>query len=98
MANVNGNDARTSEIVFDFLEPGKTYIATIYADHKNAHYRQNPQAYTITQVSLTHRSKLKQLSAPGGGYAIHIKEASKDDIKGPEEIVSFQNGQSASTQ
>lgn len=86
VGNVNGNASRISEIAFDFLEPGKTYVATIYADHQDAHYKNNPQAYTIKKVAVTHKSKLRQLSAPGGGYAISIREASKEDVRGLKKL------------
>lgn len=72
IGNVNGDNARTSNIAFDFLEKGKKYTATIYADAKDAHYKTNPQAYTIRKITVTNKSKLTQLSAPGGGYAISI--------------------------
>lgn len=74
VGNVNGNDARTSNIKLDFLEKGKKYEATIYADAKSAHYKTNPQAYTIKTKKVTSKSKLSQFSVPGGGYAISIKE------------------------
>tara|TARA_R110000868_G_scaffold53163_3_gene167175 strand:- start:11187 stop:13301 length:2115 start_codon:yes stop_codon:yes gene_type:complete len=74
VGNVNGETPRTSNIKFDFLEKGKKYTATIYADAKDAHYKTNPQAYTIRKMTVTSKSKLAQLSAPGGGYAISIIE------------------------
>lgn len=74
VGNVNGETARTSNIDFSFLEKGKKYTATIYADAKDAHYKTNPQAYTIRKIAVTNKSKLSQLSAPGGGYAISIIE------------------------
>lgn len=74
IGNVNGNNSRTSNIKLNFLEKGKTYMATIYADAKDAHYKTNPQAYTIKIKKVTSKSKLSQLSVPGGGYAISIKE------------------------
>ncbi|MFV5687454.1 glycoside hydrolase family 97 protein [Flavobacterium sp. ZT3R25] len=77
IGNVNGDTSRTSRIKFDFLEKGKTYVATIYADAKDAHYKTNPQAYTIRKMTVTNKSKLAQLSAPGGGYAISIVETKK---------------------
>ncbi|SEF56292.1 glycoside hydrolase family 97 protein [Flavobacterium urumqiense] len=77
IGNVNGETPRTSAIKFDFLEKGKTYVATIYADAKDAHYKTNPQAYTIRKMNVTNKSKLEQLSAPGGGYAISIVETKK---------------------
>jgi len=74
VGNVNGDNSRTSNIDFSFLEKGKKYTATIYADAKDAHYKTNPQAYTIKKIAVTNKSKLSQLSAPGGGYAISIIE------------------------
>ena len=82
IGNVNGEIVRTSDISFNFLDPGKLYIATIYADAKDAHYKTNPQAYTIRKVLVTSKSKLAQASAPGGGYAISIVEADKVSTKG----------------
>ena len=64
----------TSRISFDFLDRGKSYVATIYADAKDAHYKNNPQAYKIRKVIVNSKSKLKQLCAPGGGYAISVIE------------------------
>lgn len=77
IGNVNGDTSRNSTIKFDFLEKGKKYEATIYADAKDAHYKTNPQAYTIRKMTITNKSKLSQLSAPGGGYAISIVEIKK---------------------
>jgi hypothetical protein len=74
LGNVNGETPRTSKIDFSFLEKGKKYTATIYADAKEAHYKTNPQAYTIRKIVVTNKSKLAQLSASGGGYAISIIE------------------------
>jgi len=74
VGNVNGNNARTSNINFDFLEKNKKYIATVYADAKDADYKTNPQAYTIKKVKVTNKSKLAQVSVPAGGYAISIME------------------------
>ena len=69
-----GYNGHKSELVLDFLTPGKKYEATIYADAKDAHWETNPQAYTITHKKVTNKSKLKLTAAVGGGYAISIKE------------------------
>lgn len=74
VGSVCGADGFESKIAFDFLEPGKKYEATIYADAKDAHYKTNPQAYTITKKDITNKSKLTQKLAPAGGYAISIIE------------------------
>lgn len=84
--SVNGETPRHSMIQFDFLEPGKIYIATIYADAPDAHYKTNPQAYTIRKVAVTNKSKLSQFCAPGGGYAISFVEADKTQVKGMEKL------------
>jgi hypothetical protein len=74
VGNVNGLNARTSTISLDFLEKGKKYEATIYADAADAHYKTNPQAYKITKQKVTYKSKLQLTTAPGGGYGISIVE------------------------
>jgi hypothetical protein len=74
VGNVNGLKARTSTISLDFLEKGKKYEATIYADASDAHYKTNPQAYKITKQKVTYKSKLQLTTAPGGGYGISIVE------------------------
>lgn len=86
IGSVCDEKGRTSTITFDYLDPAKTYIATIYSDAKDAHYKTNPQAYTIRKVVISNKSKLSQFCAPAGGYAISIVEAGKDDIKGLKKL------------
>nr|WP_211220647.1 glycoside hydrolase family 97 protein [Christiangramia portivictoriae] len=81
VGNVNGEKTRTSNITFDFLDKDRTYIATIYADAADAHYKTNPQAYEIKKFRVNNKSKLSQQSAPGGGFAISIMEAEKSEVK-----------------
>ena len=76
----------TSTVKLNFLDPGKKYIATIYADAKDAHYKTNPQAYVIKRGVVTAKSVLKLTAAAGGGYAISIVEATKDDLKGVKKM------------
>ena len=61
-----------STIRLDFLDKGRKYDCTIYADAKDAHYDTNPQAYTITKKEVTAKTVLKLTEAPGGGFAISI--------------------------
>ena len=64
----------TSTINLDFLTPGKTYTATIYADAKGTTWDHNPEGYVITTQKVTSKSVLKKLvAASGGGFAISIK-------------------------
>lgn len=72
-----------SKINFNFLDKGKTYVATIYGDGKDAHYKDNPQSYEIRKVIVNSKSKLTQICAPGGGYAISVIEVTdKSQTKG----------------
>ena len=72
VGGTNGAEPRTSTLDLSFLPAGKKYTATIYADAKNAHYKTNPQAYTITTKTVTSKTKLKLFEAAGGGYAVKI--------------------------
>ena len=64
----------TSELLLNFLDKGKKYEATIYTDAKDANWKTNPKAYTITKQKVNAKTKLKLTAAQGGGYAISIKE------------------------
>ena len=61
-----------SVIKLDFLEKGRKYDCTIYADAKGAHYDTNPQAYTITKRVVKNGDVLKVKEAPGGGFAVSL--------------------------
>ncbi|WP_426792362.1 glycoside hydrolase family 97 protein [Sphingobacterium sp. WOUb80] len=74
VGNVSGENGHESIVDFGFLAAGKKYEATIYADAPDAHYKTNPQAYVIKKLKINNKSKLKQKSAPGGGFAIRIVE------------------------
>ena len=74
MGGVNDENARTLSVPLSFLENGKTYEATIYADASDAHYRNNPQAYTITGKTVTSSDSLELFMAPGGGFAVSFAE------------------------
>ena len=74
VGNSNGYNARTSTITLDFLEKGKKYEATIYADASDANYKTNPQAYKISKQKVSYKTKLNLKTAAGGGYAISIVE------------------------
>ena len=79
MGSVAGYDARTSKVVLDFLEPNQGYVAKIYADAQDAHYKTNPQAYSIREVRCTSKSTLVQHVAAGGGYAVSFRKATPAD-------------------
>lgn len=77
----SGEEGHASTLSLDFLDTGKKYIATVYADGSDAHYKTNPQAYTIRKGWVTGKTVLQLKAAPGGGYAVSIRE-----VKEPAEL------------
>ena len=72
VGNVTGARDFDSVLKLNFLDQGRKYEATIYADAKDAHYEMNPKAYTITKKTVKAGQTLKLQQAPGGGFAISI--------------------------
>ena len=71
---VTDDNKRTLEVPMNFLDAGKTYEATIYADAENADYKAAPQAYKIWKQDVTASDVLSMTMAPGGGFAISFEE------------------------
>lgn len=83
----SNEDGHISALKLDFLDKDKKYIATVYEDSKDAHYRTNPQTYTIWKGIVSAKSVLKMKAAPGGGYAISIMEVTdKAAMKGVKNL------------
>ena len=78
VGNVTGRQPHTSVFRFDFLEPGKVYEATVYADAANAHYKTNPQAYRISRFRCTSKTVFTQKAVEAGGFAISFAEVDID--------------------
>jgi hypothetical protein len=72
VGRTNDEEPRTSAIKLDFLPAGAKYLATVYHDQKDAHYKNNPKAYRIDKYVVTNKSKFELFCAPGGGYAISL--------------------------
>lgn len=74
---ITDDKARTAIIDMSFLPKGEKFEATIYEDARDAHWKDNPQAYKIRKISVDSKTKLKQYIAPGGGTAIRIAKKQK---------------------
>lgn len=61
-----------SVITLDFLDKGRKYLCTIYADAKDASYDKNPKAYTITKKTVKRGDVLRLTEAKGGGFAVSL--------------------------
>ena len=77
-ADENGH---TSKLTFDFLEPGKQYVATLYADGKDADFEKNPTSYQIKKGLVTNKNKMSVKLARSGGFAVSLIEATPADLK-----------------
>jgi hypothetical protein len=82
IGSITDENARTTTASLSFLEKGKRYVATIYRDADNAHWQQNPQAYTIEQFLVESKTILSLKLAPGGGAAVSIMPADNNNAKG----------------
>ena len=71
---VTDDHERTLEVPLQFLDPAKTYEASIYRDADDAHYKNNPQAYVVEKKDVTSNDSLQIKMAPGGGFAISFEE------------------------
>ena len=65
-------DGHKSTVKLDFLDKGRKYECTIYADAKDASFDKNPKAYVITKRTVKRGDVLHLTEAPGGGFAISI--------------------------
>ncbi len=79
VGGVSDDNARTMPLSFDFLDADKEYVATVYADAKDADYATNPEAYVIYSGKVTAKSVTEIAMARGGGFAISIREATPAD-------------------
>ena len=69
---VTDENAREFDIPLGFLPEG-TFTAKVYADAPDAHYLTNPQAYSITEQTVSSADSLHVRMAPGGGFAISFE-------------------------
>lgn len=70
-------DGHQSDLSLDFLDKGKKYVCTVYADAKDADYEKNPKAYTITRRTVKQGDRLRLKMAPGGGFAVSLFPVAK---------------------
>ena len=81
VGGVTDEEAREMTVTFDFLEPGRKYVAKIYADAPEANGVSNTfetgseacAKYVISEKKITSKTKIKMRMAPSGGFAISIE-------------------------
>ena len=81
VGGITDENARTANFTLDFLTPGKQYVATLYADGKDADYKENPTSYQIKKGIVTNKTKMSVKEARSGGFALSLIEAAPADKK-----------------
>ncbi|HVK48198.1 MAG TPA: glycoside hydrolase family 97 C-terminal domain-containing protein, partial [Pseudobacter sp.] len=79
---ITDEDSRKMNAPLSFLEKGKQYTATIYADAPGADWKTNPEAYLIKTYTVDQSTVLKLELAPGGGAAVSIRPLTAPAPKG----------------
>jgi len=81
MGAITDENARQMKVSLDFLEPGKSYIATIYRDADKAHWNDNPEAYVIEKWIVNSKTSVRLKLAAGGGTAISLVPVTGQETK-----------------
>ena len=81
VGGITDENARTANFTLDFLTPGKQYVAILYADGKDADYKENPTSYLIKKGIVTNKTKMSVKEARSGGFALSLIEATPADKK-----------------
>ena len=81
VGGITDENARTAGFTLDFLMPGKQYVATLYADGKDADYKENPTSYQIKKGIVTNKTKISVWEARSGGFALSLIEATPAEKK-----------------
>ncbi|MBE2231240.1 MAG: glycoside hydrolase family 97 protein [Chitinophagaceae bacterium] len=78
---ITDENARNFQTALSFLDADKKYVATVYRDADNAHWKDNPEAYVIEKFLVDAKTLLKLKLAPGGGTAVSLMPAKAEEIK-----------------
>ncbi len=73
LGSITDEHPRTFAVPLRFLDPGMTYVASVYGDGDGADYRSNPTRMRITREFVTADTLLRIDLAPGGGQAIRFR-------------------------
>ena len=86
LGSLTNNKRRNISLRFSFLSYNTKYVATIYADGLNAHWKRNPKILKISKYIVTSNTQWLLKLAKGGGQAISFVPADEESLKSLEEI------------
>lgn len=81
VSGITDEDPRTSAFALDFPEPGKQYVATLYADGKETDFERNPTSYQIEKGLVTSKNKMSVKLICSGGSIVSLIKATSTDLK-----------------
>jgi len=81
VGGITDENPRTATVKLDFLDADKQYVATLYADGKDADYDTNPTSYQIKKGLVNAKTKISTQLARSGGFALSLIEATAADKK-----------------
>lgn len=81
IGSITDENSRMLKVALAFLDSGKKYTASIYADASDADWKDNPYSVDITKVLVNNTDTLLMSLAPGGGQAIEIRPATEEEIR-----------------
>jgi len=81
VGGITDENPRTATVKLDFLDADKQYVATLYADGKDADYDTNPTSYQIKKGLVSAKTKISTRLARSGGFALSLIEATAADKK-----------------
>ncbi|HEY3429524.1 MAG TPA: glycoside hydrolase family 97 protein [Cyclobacteriaceae bacterium] len=81
VGSISDENKRVATVNLSFLEPKQKYVAIIYSDAADTHWKDNPMTYEIKKYIVDAATVLKINIAAGGGTAVSIKEAKPEELK-----------------
>lgn len=78
---ITDENSRSATASLDFLAPNQQFVATVYADGKDADWQKNPTVYEIKKYLVNNKTTLKLALANGGGAAVSLKPANAAELK-----------------
>ncbi|WP_051353214.1 glycoside hydrolase family 97 catalytic domain-containing protein [Thalassobacillus devorans] len=81
MGSITDENARDLDVELDFLDNGQKYVAEIYSDGPEADLEENPTQVSIDRVIVDSKDTLTASMAAGGGHAVRLYPADKEEVK-----------------
>jgi len=79
VGSLTNEKGRTVDVNLDFLPRKVKFVAEIYRDGDDANWKHNPYLHQLEKQLVTAESQLQLRLAPGGGAAVRLRVATKQD-------------------